>query len=478
MLATFAPPDEQTLRTLFTEANQGHVFHFFDRLSHTDKSRLLSQLDSIDIKSVNRIFKTATTALPHNSEEIDPLPQDSFSSTIDPAMSEHVEEWKVTGLKMIAMGKVAVIVLAGGQGTRLGSSAPKGCYDIGLPSHKSLFQLQAEKIQCIQRVAENAFPEYKGKSVVPWYVMTSEPTRAATEAFFKDNEYFGLDSANVMFFNQGVLPAFTMDGKILMEDMGTVATAPDGNGGIYRALRREGVLADMERRGVPYVHAYCVDNCLVKVADPVFIGYCISKSAKCGVKVVPKQRASEPVGVVCLRNQKFSVVEYSEIPSTLSTQLNADGKTLTYNAANIANHFYTTDFLNAIESLEDALEYHVAKKKIKHVDLETGEFVVPKVNNGIKLELFIFDVFPFVEKLAVLETERKEEFSPLKNAPGCKDGDCPETCRADVLAQHKRYIEAAGGVVSEEVELSPLVTYAGEGLMKMVTLNAGMSSLM
>ncbi|ORY29885.1 nucleotide-diphospho-sugar transferase [Rhizoclosmatium globosum] len=449
MLATFAPPDEQTLRTLFTEANQGHVFHFFDRLSHTDKSRLLSQLDSIDIKSVNRIFKTATTAPPHDSEEIDPLPQDSFSSTIDPAMSEHVEEWRVTGLRMIAMGKVAVIVLAGGQGTRLGSSAPKGCYDIGLPSHKSLFQLQAEKIQCIQRVAENAFPEYKGQSVVPWYVMTSEPTRAATEAFFKDNEYFGLDSANVMFFNQGVLPAFTMDGKILMEDMGTVATAPDGNGGIYRALRREGVLADMERRGIPYVHAYCVDNCLVKVADPVFIGYCISKSAKCGVKVVPKQRASEPVGVVCLRNQNQH-----------------------------CNHFYTTDFLNAIESLEDALEYHVAKKKIKHVDLETGEFVVPKVNNGIKLELFIFDVFPFVEKLAVLETERKEEFSPLKNAPGCKDGDCPETCRADVLAQHKRYIEAAGGVVSEEVELSPLVTYAGEGLMKMVTLNAGMSSLM
>ncbi|ORY28716.1 nucleotide-diphospho-sugar transferase [Rhizoclosmatium globosum] len=461
------PLSEEVLRQTFTEAGQGHVFTYFDSLTTEGKAKLLKQLDTIDVNRVNRIFAKATTAPPHDKDAIDPLPFESFSSTLDPNDQPHVTDWRATGLRAIAQGKVAVILLAGGQGTRLGSSSPKGCYDIGLPSHKSLFQIQAERILQIQKIAQRNYPEIASTAIVPFYIMTSEPTRVETENFFKNNNYFGLNVQHVMFFNQGVLPAFTMDGKILMEDKGVVATAPDGNGGIYKALRREGVLADLERRGIPYIHAYCVDNCLVKVADPVFIGYCVSKNAKCGVKVVPKQRASEPVGVVCLRDHKFAVVEYSEIPAELSNQLKDDGKTLMYNAANIANHFYTTEFLNSIEEMEKTMEFHVAKKKIKHIDLATGTLIVPTANNGIKLELFIFDVFPFVEKLAVLETPRKEEFSPLKNGPGSKDGDSPDTSRADVLAQHKRFIEAAGGTVVGDVELSPLVTYGGEGLDKL-----------
>ncbi|ORY53534.1 nucleotide-diphospho-sugar transferase [Rhizoclosmatium globosum] len=454
---------ENQLRATFTNAGQGHVFQYFDTLSSEGKASLLAQLADIDVDRCNRIFAKATS--PQTcSNSIEPLPADSFSSTINPSEVDSIKDWRATGLKLIAEGKVAVILLAGGQGTRLGSSAPKGCYDINLPSHKSLFQLQAERILSIQRIARNAYPESQGTGIIPWYVMTSGPTRAATECFFKDNNFFGLLEENVMFFNQGVLPAFGMDGKILMEDKGVLATAPDGNGGIYKALKREGVLADLGRRAIPFVHAYCVDNCLVKVADPVFIGYCVAKKANCGAKVVPKQRASEPVGVVCLRNNKFAVVEYSEIPLELSNQLNADGKTLTYNAANIANHFYTTEFLNSIDEMEQTLEFHVAKKKIKHIDMKTGELVIPTTNNGIKLELFIFDVFPFVERMAVLETARKEEFSPLKNASGCKDGDSPETSRADILAQHKRFIEAAGGTAIGDVELSPLLTYDGEGL--------------
>ncbi|KAJ3060035.1 UDP-N-acetylglucosamine pyrophosphorylase [Podochytrium sp. JEL0797] len=461
--------DESSLRAAFTEASQGHVFAHFDTLDAPAKAALLDQLNGIDVARCNRIFAKATTAGPHDQDSVDPLPEDSFDSVLQNPVS--AEKWKASGVKMIALGKVAVILLAGGQGTRLGSSDPKGCYNVGLPSHKSLFQLQAERILAIQRLAAKSHPEHAATAIVPWYVMTSAPTREATETFFKQQNYFGLAAENVMFFNQGVLPAFTMDGKILMEDKGVVSTAPDGNGGIYKALTREGVLDDLDRRGIPYVHAYCVDNCLVKVADPTFIGYCVSKNAKCGAKVVPKQRAAEPVGVVCLRDHKFAVVEYSEIPKALSEQLNADGKTLTFNAANIANHFYTTEFLHGIEEMEKTLEFHVAKKKIKHVTVD-GEYVVPTVNNGIKLEMFIFDVFPFVEKLAVLEVARREEFSPLKNAPGCKDGDSPETSRADVLAQHKRFVEAAGGVVDGDVELSALVTYEGEGLesLKGVTL--------
>jgi len=196
--------------------------------------------------------------------------------------------------------------------------------------------------------------------VIPWYVMTSGPTRSPTEAFFKEHSFFGLNPDQVIFFEQGVLPAFTMDGKIFLETKESPALAPDGNGGIYAALRLEGVLADLEKRNIPYVHAYCVDNCLVKVADPVFIGYCVSKNADCGAKVVPKRSPDESVGVICLRNSKFSVVEYSEIDKETAHAKRNDG-TLMYNAANIANHFYTTEFLKRIEEFEPELEYHIAK---------------------------------------------------------------------------------------------------------------------
>ncbi|KAJ3334356.1 UDP-N-acetylglucosamine pyrophosphorylase [Blyttiomyces sp. JEL0837] len=435
-----------------------------------ERETLISQLKQVDVARVNNIFQVATSAPPSAAETaaLSPLPPSSFDSVIT-ADASKVAQWREAGLKLIAQNKVGVILLAGGQGTRLGSSAPKGCYDIQLPSHKSLFQLQAERIVRIQKVAAEEHPSLvpAGGVQVPWYVMTSGPTRAPTETFFKQNNYFGMNPANVIFFEQGVLPAFTNDGKIFLETKGSLANAPDGNGGIYAALKKEGVLADLDKRKIPYIHAYCVDNCLVKVCDPVFVGYCVSKNADCGAKSVPKSSPHEPVGVICLRNNKFGVVEYSEIDKSIAEAKTPSGGLL-YNAANIANHFYTTEFLKRVEAFEGKLEYHIAKKKIKHVDLVSGQSVSPDKPNGIKLELFIFDVFPFTERMAVLETARKEEFSPLKNAPGSKDGDSPETSRADILAQHKRFAEAAGAtVVGDELEISPLVTYAGEGLGKL-----------
>jgi len=354
----------------------------------------------------------------------------------------------------------------------LGSSAPKGCYDIGLPSHKSLFQYQAERIARLQTVAEKECGKPAGSVIIPWYVMTSGPTRRETEEFFVKNRYFGLDSKNVIFFEQGTLPCLTMEGKVILDTPSHVAVAPDGNGGLYAATRTplspsdksHTVLSDLGKRKVLYVHAYCVDNCLVRVADPVFLGYCITKQADCAAKVVPKASPKESVGVVARRGDKFSVVEYSEISSEQAEKRNANGQ-LAFGAANIANHFYTTAYLNSVESFEEELAFHIARKKIPYVDLESGEIVKPTKPNGMKLEMFVFDVFPYTKRFSVLEVARNEEFSPLKNAPGTGSDD-PDTSRRDLIAQHKRFLEKAGAHVKEgvEIEISPRLSYAGDGL--------------
>lgn len=263
-----------------------------------------------------------------------------------------------------------------------------------------------------------------------------------------------------------------MDGKVLLETPSKVAVAPDGNGGLYAATRSplvpgksDTVLSDLAKRKILYVHAYCVDNCLVRVADPVFLGYSIQRQADCAAKVVPKAYPSESVGVVARRGNKYSVVEYSEISKEQAERRDPDTGNLTLRAGNIANHFYTTTFLNKVESFEEELAFHIARKKIPHVDLETGETIKPSKPNGMKLEMFVFDVFPFTESFAVLEVERNEEFSPLKNAPGTGSDD-PQTSRRDLLAQHRRFLEQAGAKLNDdvEIEISPLLSYAGEGL--------------
>lgn len=224
------------------------------------------------------------------------------------------------------------------------------------------------------------------------------------------------------------------------------------------------MLSDLASRKILYVHAYCVDNCLVRVADPIFIGFCLGKQADCAAKVVRKVEPTEAVGVVALKGNKYSVVEYSEISSEAAVRRDGSGE-LSFRAANIANHFYTTAFLSRVAEFEDDMAFHIARKKIPHIDITSGSLIKPSKPNGLKLELFVFDVFPYTNNFAVLEVDRKEDFSPLKNAPGTGSDD-PETSRRDLLAQQRRFLVAAGATVTEEaeVELSPLVTYDGEGL--------------
>jgi UDP-N-acetylglucosamine/UDP-N-acetylgalactosamine diphosphorylase len=261
-----------------------------------------------------------------------------------------------------------------------------------------------------------------------------------------------------------------MDGKIILDSPSHVAVAPDGNGGLYAATRAPlhpgsstTVLSDMESRGIAYVHAYGVDNCLVRVADPVFFGFCITKGADCAAKVVPKTDPAEAVGVIGRRGTRVSVLEYSEISPAQAQMRDASGA-LAFRAANIVNHFYTLPFLHRVGAFEEQLAFHIARKKIPHVDA-AGALVKPSAPNGMKLELFVFDVFPHTEHFAALEVARADEFSPLKNAPGTGSDD-PGTSRRDLLALHRRFLEAAGATLADgiEIELSPLVTYSGEGL--------------
>jgi len=259
---------------------------------------------------------------------------------------------------------------------------------------------------------------------------------------------------------------------VFLNSPSSVAVAPDGNGGLYAALRaplsssdpKTTVLTDLASREITYIHAYCVDNCLVRVADPAFLGYAIHKQADCAAKVVRKMQPTEAVGVVAVKGGEFNVVEYSEISKEQSERRCEKTGELAFRAANIANHFYTVDFLKRVESFEEKMVFHIARKKIPHVDLTSGELVKPAKPNGMKLEMFVFDVFPFTERMAVLEVAREEEFSPLKNGPGTGSDD-PESSRRDLLAQQKRWLEASGATVKEgvEIEVSPRVSYAGKG---------------
>ncbi|KAI9891564.1 MAG: UDP-N-acetylglucosamine pyrophosphorylase [Vezdaea aestivalis] len=461
------------LKSKYTSAKQEQVFAFYDSLPGSDKTALYEQLKGFDPVHINTITDEAlhppAATEADKTPKMEPLPDSATASILD-SKAEDLDKWYESGLDLVGKNAVAVVLMAGGQGTRLGSSAPKGCFDIGLPSKKSLFQLQGERIVKIQQLA--AKKAGKDSVVVPWYVMTSGPTRGPTEKFFEDNKYFGLEKENVMIFEQGVLPCISNDGKILLESKSKVAVAPDGNGGIYQALIKSPVLDDMKQRGILHIHAYCVDNCLVKVADPAFIGFSAAKDVDIATKVVRKRNATESVGLILLKNGKPDVVEYSEIDKeTAEAKDPKQPDALKFRAANIVNHYYSFRFLESIPQWAHKLPHHVARKKIPYVDTNKGETVKPEKPNGIKLEQFVFDVFPMLElsKFASMEVKREDEFSPLKNAKGTGEDD-PDTSKRDIMEQGAKWVRAAGAMVTSEssdeagVEVSPLISYGGEGL--------------
>ncbi|KAK2819403.1 hypothetical protein Q5P01_024964 [Channa striata] len=472
---------EQVKKTL-ERTGQSHVLQFWPELCGEDRDTFLHEISQLDLQGLKdhceQAAKAATAPPACLDQDIEPVHPQVIGS-IKRSGRTTLAEWENEGLLQISQNRVGVLLLAGGQGTRLGVQYPKGMYNVGLPSGKTLYQIQAERIHKIQELAN---VKHGSKCTIPWYIMTSEFTLGPTKKFFKENNYFFLEPSNIIMFEQRMIPAVTFDGKVILQGKGRIAMAPDGNGGLYQALVDNKVLEDMKIRGVEYLHVYCVDNILVKMADPVFIGFCVSKGADCGAKVVKKMCPAEPVGVVCRVRGVSQVVEYNEIRPETAKVRGPDGE-LIYTAGNICNHFFSRTFLQDVaEKFIGQLKQHVAIKKVPYVDM-CGNQVKPTKPNGIKMEKFVFDVFPFSRNFVVFEVVREDEFSPLKNADGAAT-DTPTTARNALLAQHCRWATAAGATLLDEqgntllptsrvspgdsavaqCEISPLVSYFGEGL--------------
>lgn len=483
--------DVKEVQQLLASYGQEHLLQFWDKLEGKQRAQLIADIKYVDVERAAAAFQNVMF-LPGDEQKslddlLEPVPSESFGS-VSRSSKEQLALYRKSGLEAISNGEVAALLLAGGQGTRLGVPYPKGMYDVGLTSHKTLYHLQGERLKRLEDLSED---ECGKRGSIPWYIMTSEHTKDPTLEYFSKNSFFGLKPDNLVVFEQNMMPGFTFDGKIIMDKPHRIALSPDGNGGLYNVLYKRGILEDMTARGIKFIHVYCVDNILVKIADPAFIGFCLSKNADCAAKVVEKAFPTEAVGVVCKVRGRYQVVEYSEISSATAQMRNSDGR-LTFNAGNICNHFFTLDFLHKVSG-KKTLKYHVAKKKIPFVNAE-GRVEKPDKPNGIKLEMFVFDVFEYADNFAVWEVLREDEFSPLKNADGAEK-DTPTTCRHHLYDLHHRYIVNAGGTFVDAdgapialipsiangdsngekedhnpivCEISPLVSYDGESLEELV----------
>jgi len=456
----------EKLKSNLIEFNQEHVLDLLPDL--TPESKVFSQLDSIDLKATMDMLEGAKAYQCSAGKPV-PLSNSTNWLDMDPSEKESIES---IGWEAIATGNVCAVILSGGQGTRLGFAGPKGTFNIGLPSGKSIFQMHFEKLIKISSLA-SVRARQRTKTWVRVYVMTSYLNDGEIREYFKQNNYFGYDEESIFFFEQGLEPCLSFDGKLMLESSECLVQAPDGNGGIYSALSKTGALADMQARGIEHLHVYGIDNVLTQSCDPGFLGLCIKNNAQVGNKVVWRASKKEKVGVSVEKDRRLEILEYSEIPPELADAVDADGK-LTYGAGNICNHYFSLSFVQHVVSNLASI-YHLAKKAIPCVVAPGGVAVAPGAPNGYKFELFIFDSFPLADRWAVLEVQRKDEFAPVKNGQG-SPCDSPESACSMLYAQSRRWLEAAGAVLVNDsgeaicegegavVEISPLTSYGGEGL--------------
>ena len=401
----------EEVKDILKKYGQEHLLNHYNDLDEKKKGVLLEQINKIDFELVSKLYDSTKEQKINTNDKITPINYlDKYK------LNDQYKYYESIGKKAIKEGKLAAVTMAGGQGTRLGHSGPKGTYDIGLDSHKSLFELLSDNLK------------EEGKKygvIIPWFIMTSRENNKDTVEFFEKHRYFGYKKdKNIFFFEQGELPMMDTEGKILIGEDGLIKLAADGHGGIYESLVKTKMTNKMRELGVEWVFIGGVDNCLVKMVDPVLMGIAIDKEVTVACKSVVKANPHEKVGVFCKRNGRPNVIEYSEITDEMAEATDENGELL-YGESHILCNLFSID---AIERMgAEPLPYHVAFKKAKYIDKD-GNLVVPDSPNAYKFEAFLFDAFGEVDDMAVLRVKREEEFAPVKNSDE-KGVDCPKTAR-------------------------------------------------
>ncbi len=434
-MAKVTVDESERIRQQLQEHHQEHLLTFRPELGPRERQELLSQIRELDLRQIDDWVEhlvKGTPAPPVATADFEPAPSYSPEPT-DPAEQRKYREAIELGEKLISQGKVAALTVAGGQGTRLGFNGPKGDFPISPVRLKTLFRIFAETIQAVAT---------RYGATCPWYVMTSPMNHTQTVEIFRAENYYGLDAKDVFIFQQGTLPNFAFDGRILLEDKARIARSPDGHGGCIRALARRGALADMKRRGVEFISYWQVDNPLVKLFDPLFIGLHALAGAEMSSKAVIKNAPKEKVGNFCLIDGKVTVIEYSDLPDELAEKRRPDGS-LVFHLGSIAIHIISTSFVEKLNRQDYSLPLHRAVKKIPHIDLQ-GQRIEPRQPNGIKLESFIFDALPMARESIILEIVRSEQFAPVKNAKG---EDSVEVTQRMMVERAATWLEAAGVMV-------------------------------
>ena len=421
-----AKPGIRELRARYEAHGQGHVFRFWDRLDEDARRSLEAQARTLDLPALVRGFHATqeTASTPSLAPpEVEALPEYGG----DPARREAARE---RGEAMLADGRVGVMVVAGGQGSRLGFPGPKGLFPVGPVTGRTLFALQAQKLRALRR---------RSGAAIPWYVMTSEATDAETRCAFAAEKSFGLPEDDVFFLRQGVLPSFDFDGKLILERPDRIFENPDGHGGALPALLSSGALDDMRSRGVTTLFYYQVDNPLVTLGDPTLLGFHARAGAEMSCKSLRKREPEEKMGVFARVDGHLGVVEYTEIQPAQRDARDASGE-LVYGAGNTAVHAFEVDFIRRVAAEAEVwLPVHASAKKIPCVGAE-GETRQPDAPNGYKLERFVFDALRAAETVCVVEASR-DEYAPLKNAEG---SDSPATARRALSERYRAWIADAG----------------------------------
>ena len=433
-------------RKLLESRNQQHLLAWWDSLDGDSREKLLREIESIPWELVDELIPTHVLKEPPRHVPSDIVPAPAYPRIPTAELKPLYEEARELGRQLISTGKVAAFTVAGGQGTRLGFDGPKGAVAITPVRRKTLFQLFAEIIRA-------AIDRYG--TPIPWYIMTSTGNYQQTKDFLEENKYFGLSAHNVFLFCQGMLPSFDFGGKTLMTDKDQLALAPDGHGGSLKSLVTSGSLKRMQQRGVEIITYFQVDNPLIKPFDELFIGLHRLTRSEMSSKVTPKADDLERLGNVCLADGRVVVIEYSDFPEHLARAKNPDGSRR-FDLGSLAIHLLDVGFVERIVGHRFELPYHRALKEVAWLDEHGVQQTPPKGKpNAVKLETFVFDALPLAKNPLVLEIDRSEEFSPVKNARGV---DSLETSIRDQIRRAARWLEAAGAKVPRNNDGEPAVT--------------------